>query len=71
MGCQTLHGQLVVSCILVAILQVFMLKTLKDLYGKDIIGNIIMLWNRCEVPPFKNILEEQEELQQCLDTYGL
>ena len=40
-----------------------MLKTLKDLYGKDIIGNIIMLWNRCEVPPFKNILEEHEELQ--------
>ena len=40
-----------------------MLKNLKDLYGKDIIGHRIMLWNRCEVPPFKNILEEHEELQ--------
>ena len=46
-------------------------KNLKGLRGKEILGHSVMLSNICKVIPFKNILEEHEELQQCLGTSGL
>ena len=63
---QTLHDQFLVSHLIVAILLGSILGHLKGLYSEDIIGYIIMMWISPQVIPFHNLIDENEEIQQCL-----
>ena len=71
MGCQTLHDQFIIIHSLVTISLVFMLKNSKGLSVKDILGISVTLCNSFDVLPFNNIIEEHEELQQCLVNYSI
>ena len=48
-----------------------MIKNTKGLSGEEIIGHIVVMWTSTEIMPLKYLHKNNEELQQCLGTYGL
>ena len=71
MICNTLHNQLIICSIRVALFWIFLLKKSKGISREDIIGNSVMMWTSIEVLNLNYFPEYHKELHQCLGRSGI